>query len=80
MALLLLAAHGIIIIWTMAIGKWPLQHYQPFFHLHIWSYGGINMMCMLFVLALMLTLYRVLTGGYLVRCGVVENKIGTSDF
>ena len=28
--------------------------------LHIWSYGGINIMCMLFILALMLTLHRVL--------------------
>ena len=28
--------------------------------LHIWSYGGFNIMCMLFVLALMLTLHRVL--------------------
>ena len=33
--------HGII-IWTMAIGEWPLQYYEPVLHLHIWSYRGMH--------------------------------------
>ena len=69
MVLLLLAGHGIIIVgcsWhcyyldngTRGVAFATLTTHPPSPY-YIWSYGGINMMCMLFVLALMLILHRV---------------------